>query len=131
MRNGESKYILMKKFIVNATAAKITATNIYSSMARMSSNDECPSGNFGDSSQLTNWILDSGATCHMAPEVSDFIPGSLEDTGKHIEVEDRHHVIAKQKGQVQIKMCDGHGYPFINTYFWHQIYATGYFKPLH
>ena len=42
---------------------------IYASMARMSGNDECTSGNFGDSSQLTNWILDSGATCHMAPEV--------------------------------------------------------------
>ena len=48
---------------------------IYASMARMSVNDECPSGNFGDSSQLTNWILDSGATCHMTPEVSVFIPG--------------------------------------------------------
>ena len=50
---------------------------IYESMARMSSNDECPSGNFGDNLQLTYWILDSGATCHMKPEVSDFIPGSL------------------------------------------------------
>ena len=29
---------------------------IYAPMARMSSNDECPNGNFGDSSQLTNWI---------------------------------------------------------------------------
>ena len=37
---------------------------IYASMARMSNNDKCPSGNFGDSSKLTNWILDSGATCH-------------------------------------------------------------------
>ena len=46
-------------------------------MARMSGNEECHSGNFGDSSQLTNWILDSGATCHMTPEVSDFIPDSL------------------------------------------------------
>ena len=46
-------------------------------MAQMSGNDECPSENFGDSSQLTNWVLDSGATCHMTPEVSDFIPGSL------------------------------------------------------
>ena len=27
---------------------------IYASMARMSVNDECPSGNFGGSSQLTN-----------------------------------------------------------------------------
>ena len=67
-------------------------------MAHMSVNDECPSGNFGDSSQLTNWILDSGATCHMKPEVSYFIPGQLEDTDKHIEVADGHHVTAKQKG---------------------------------
>ena len=63
----------------------------------MSSNDECPSGNFGDSSQLTNWILDSGATCLMKPEVSDFIPGSLEDTDKHIKFADGHHVTAKKK----------------------------------
>ena len=40
---------------------------IDASMARMSSNDECPSENFGDSLQLTNWILDSGAMCHMTP----------------------------------------------------------------
>ena len=55
---------------------------IYASMARMSSNDERKSVKYGESSQLTNWILDSGATCHMTPEISDFIPGSLEDTDK-------------------------------------------------
>ena len=81
----------------------------------MSNNDECPSGNFGDSSQLTNWILDSGATCPMTLEVSDFIPCSLENTDKHIEIADGHHVTAKQKGQVQIKMCDNNGDPFIVT----------------
>ena len=81
----------------------------------MSSNDKCPSGNFGDSSHLNNWILDSGATCHMIPEVSYFITGLLDDTDKHIEVADRHHVTAKQKGQVQIKMCDNNGDPFIGT----------------
>ena len=81
----------------------------------MSGNDKCPSGNFGDTSQLTYWIVDSGATCDMTPEVSDFIPGSLEDTDKHIEVADGHHVTAKQKGQVRIKMCDDHGDPFIAT----------------
>ena len=43
-------------------------------MARMSRNDECSIENYGDSPQLTNWILDSGATCHMTPEVLDFIP---------------------------------------------------------
>ena len=84
-------------------------------MARMSGNDKCPSENFGDSSQLTNWILDSGATCHMPAEVSDFIPGQLEDTDKHIEVADGHHVTAKHKGQVRIKMCNNNGDPFIGT----------------
>ena len=57
-------------------------------MVSMSGNDECPSRSFGDSSQLTNWILDSRATFHMRPEVSDFIPSSLEDKYKHIGVAD-------------------------------------------
>ena len=51
--------------------------NISAYIARMSGNDECTSRNFGHSSQLTNWILNSGATCHMTPEFSDFIPNSL------------------------------------------------------
>ena len=40
---------------------------IYASMARMSSDDERKSVKYGDSSQLTNWILDFGATCYMTP----------------------------------------------------------------
>ena len=64
----------------------------------MSSDDERKSGEYGDSSQSTNWILYSGATCHMTPEFTDFIPGSLEDLDKFIEVADGHHVTAKQKG---------------------------------
>ena len=51
----------------------------------------------------------------MTPEVSDFIPGSLEDTDKYIEFADGHHVTAKQKGQVRIKMCNDNGKPFIAT----------------
>ena len=81
----------------------------------MSSNDKCTNENFGDSSQLTNWILYSGATCHMTPEVSNFISGLLEDTDKRIEVADRHHITAKHKGQVQNQMCGDHGDPFIAT----------------
>ena len=42
---------------------------IYASMARMSSNGERSSEKYGDSWQLTNWILDSGAMCHMTSEV--------------------------------------------------------------
>ena len=61
----------------------------------MSNNEEYSSGNFDDTSQLTNWILDSIATCHTTPEVSDFIPVSLEDTDKHIDVSDNHHVMVK------------------------------------
>ena len=66
-------------------------------MARMSGNEESSIRYFSDSLQLTNWILDSGATCHMAPQVSDFIPGLLEDMDKYIEVSDVHHVSAKKK----------------------------------
>ena len=88
---------------------------IYASMACMSSNDERSSEKYGDSSQLTNYILYKGETCHMTPEVLDFIPGSLEDTDKFIEVADGHHVTEKQKGQVQIQMCDNNGKTFIAT----------------
>ena len=44
-------------------------------MARMSNDDVSKNKDYGDSSQLANWIFDSGATCHMTPEVTDFIPG--------------------------------------------------------
>ena len=77
---------------------------LYASMAQMTNYDKRENKDYGDSSQLTNWILDSGATCHMMPEVTDFIPGSLEDTDKFIEVADGNHVTAKQKGSVRIQM---------------------------
>ena len=66
-------------------------------MERMSGNDKFLCKHFSNSSLLTNWIWDSGATCHMTPEVSDFISGSLEDSDKYIEFADRNHVTAKQK----------------------------------
>ena len=50
---------------------------IYAFMAQMYSNDKRKSVKYGDILQFTNWILDSEATCHIMPEVSDFIPGSL------------------------------------------------------
>ena len=86
-------------------------------MARMSSGEKRENKNYGDSLQLTNWILDSGATCHMTPEVMDFIPGSLEDTDKFIEVADRHHVAAKQKGSVRIQIFDDDGKTFFATLY--------------
>ena len=63
---------------------------IYVSMARLSVNCKSSSRDFGGSYKLTNWILDSGATCHMTPKVSDFRTGALEDTDKYIEVADGH-----------------------------------------
>ena len=90
---------------------------IYASMARMSSDDERKSVNYGDSSQLTNLIFDLGATFHMTPEVSGLIPGTLEDTDKYIEVADRHHVTAKQKGQVLIQMCNDNRKTFNATLY--------------
>ena len=78
-------------------------------MARMYGNEKSSIREFGDSLKFTNWILDSGVKCHMTQQVSDFIPGSLEDMDKYIEVVDEHHVTANKKGQVQIKMCDDNG----------------------
>ena len=66
-------------------------------MERMSNAEKCENKDDGNSSQLTNWILDSGATCYMTPEVTDFVPGSLEGTDKFIEVADGHHVTAGKK----------------------------------
>ena len=59
-----------------------------------------------------------GSNVHMTPDVSDFIPGSLEDTDKYIEVVDGHHVTAKQKGKVQIQMCFDNGKTFIVTLYY-------------
>ena len=53
--------------------------------------------------------------CHMIPDVSDFIPGSLEDTDEHIEVADGHKVTAEKIGIVRIKICGYNGYHFIAT----------------
>ena len=61
----------------------------------MSSNEEIPRRDFGDSSQLINWILDSGETFHMTPDISDFIPGSLAETDKYIEFLDLRFITAK------------------------------------
>ena len=35
----------------------------------------------------------------MTPQASDFIPGSLEDTGEHIEVLDGNYVKEKKKDE--------------------------------
>ena len=49
------------------------------------------------------------------PQVSDFIPGSLEDTCKYIKVSDVNYVMAKQKVQVQITICGDNRNYFIAT----------------
>ena len=45
---------------------------IYASMACMSNNVEIPRRYYGEILQLTNWILDSGATCRMTANISDY-----------------------------------------------------------
>ena len=71
-------------------------------MARMYSNAKIPRRYFGDISQLTNCIFDTAVTCHMTPEISDFIPGSLVETDRYIKVVYGHFVTAKQIEAVQI-----------------------------
>ena len=64
----------------------------------MYTNPESPKINHGEISHLTNWILDSCATCKMTPDILNFIPGSLAEIEKYIEVADWNFVTAKQKG---------------------------------
>ena len=42
-----------------------------------------------------------------------FIPSLIRDTYRYTEVADGYYVTAKQKGQVQIKMCDNNGDHFM------------------
>ena len=62
----------------------------------MHSNAEIPRRYFVDSLQLCSWIIDSGATFNVTPDISDFILGSLAETDKCIEVSDGHFVTAKK-----------------------------------
>ena len=71
---------------------------IYAPMAYKYSNEKSHRRDFGDSSQLTNWILDSGATCPMTPEISDFITGPLAEIDKYTKIADGNFVTAKQTG---------------------------------
>ena len=70
-------------------------------MVRMSPNGESPRRDCGDSSQLTNCILDSGSNCCMTPKISDFIPGSLVEIDKYIKVVYVYFV--KEKKQEKFK----------------------------
>ena len=70
-------------------------------MARISTNAESSRRNYGDILKLKNWVLDSGATCHMTPNILDFIPGSLVETDKYIKLASGNFFTAKQTGQVQ------------------------------
>ena len=49
----------------------------------------------------------------MRPQVLDFIPGLLEYKDKYIQNANGHYLVAKQKGEVQIKMWDDNGNTFI------------------
>ena len=83
----------------------------------MYSNVEIPRRDFGDSLQLTNWTLYSGVMCHMTPDISDFVPGSLLEMYKYIEVADENCVTEKNMGQVQIIMHNNNVKPFIATLY--------------
>ena len=86
-------------------------------MVCMSSNAESPGRHFGERFQMTNCILDLGANFHLTPEISDFVPGSLSDRDKYIEVSGGHLITSKTKVEVCIKICDDNGKPSIATIY--------------
>ena len=80
-------------------------------------NLDIPRGAFEDRLQLTNWILDSGARCNMAPNISYFVMGSLVKADKYIEVEDTDFVTEKKAGESQINIRNDNGKHFIATFY--------------
>ena len=106
MRNNKRNYVSVKGVIVHRKNNGLGLGQIFG-------NDESTSRYFGDSLQMTNWILDSGEMFHMTPQIYYFVPDSLEDTDKYIEFTDGHHITAKQKTLVPKKMCDNNGDTFI------------------
>ena len=65
-RNWAYRSTKIDKTLENSSY-QIKSEKIYAFMTRMYSNAEIPRRYLGDRSQMTNWILDSGATFHMTP----------------------------------------------------------------
>ena len=114
-KNCAYRYTEIYKTPENSTYQN-KSQKIYASMARMSSNTEITIRYFGDSSQLANWILDSGETCQMTLEISYFIPGSLAEIDNISKLQ-MGIFTAKQTIEVQIEICDNNGKPFIPTLY--------------
>ena len=72
-------------------------------MEHMSTNEEVTRRNYGGRSQLANWILESGATCHMTPDIQDFILSSLVETDKSIKVAYGKFFPAKTESKISNK----------------------------
>ena len=74
--------------------------------------------------------MDSGAACHMKSEILDFIPVSLVETDKYIEVVDGNFDASKQTGEVKIKFMVTMGQPSLLrdiTYYFIQTYMIIYY----
>ena len=106
----------INKMLENSTD-KSDSQKICASMKRMYSNAKRTIIRYGDIPQLTNWILESGATFHMTPEISYFILVLLVETDKYVEVADNNFITVKQKGEVQIETRDDNGRPFIDKLY--------------
>ena len=86
-------------------------------MARMYYNMESTRRHFGEISHPINWILDSGVTCHLTLEISDFLPVSILEKDKYIEFSDVNFITETQTGVVKIKMSDDNDKLFIATLY--------------
>ena len=58
---------------------------------------------------LNNWVMDSGAMCHMTPYQQDFIPGTTYLLDKAVEVVDGYTIPLKLSGPILIQTQSNQG----------------------
>ncbi len=64
----------------------------------------------GDPHNLTNWLMDSGATAHMTPRFAD-LEDVEEGLNLGVEVADGHVVHCNKRGKIRVIMTDDNGDP--------------------
>ena len=64
----------------------------------------------GSCTIISNWVIDSGASAHMSPFLSDFVHGKMVSVSKIVQVADEYETPCNHKGQTHpLQMTSNNG----------------------